>query len=386
MRRFTPETEYLLDLARAWGEGVSGTVPPPSALNRERFLRLLSSQPAMQTLVPRLDPAAVPDADRTRLDQAVEVSRRRTTLLLLELERALPALAEIGCRPIVLKGASLALTVYPRPEDRWFIDLDLLVPLEQLDGAIDVLTRLGYHGGANHQNRLYYDKYHFHRILISTQGICIEVHWNLTMPRSIYSYDLGTLWQSAVEIPLGGACFLAPSAIDQVLHGVLQSIPAGFGDLRRVLDLHLLERTMSDEDRDVLWARAQLANLSTGLWLQYRLRELILNAPIPTMIEQGCRPSPGLVHIFDQLDLVSACLSQRMVGVEGFTRLIHWLCVPPPMRGREIRRFVVPSEELFLAAQLDLGRKLSVWDRVRLVSRHWLISARLLTRLARAAV
>jgi len=386
VRRLAPETEYLLDLTRAWAAGVDGVVPPPADLDRDRFLRLLANQPAMQTLASRLDPAALPARERSRLDLAVEVSRRRTTVLLLELERILPALAEISCRPIVLKGASLALTVYDRPEDRWFVDLDLLVPPEQLASAIDVLGRLGYHSGGRQHDRLYYEKYHFHRILVSTQGVCIEVHWSLTMPRSVYSHDLVALWQSAVEIPLGEACFLAPSTVDQILHGVLQSIPAGFGDLRRILDLHLLERQMTDDTREVLWARAQLANLSTGLWLQYRLRELLLDAPIPAAIDRQCRPSASLVRIFEQLDLVNACLEQRAASVEGHARLMHWLCVPSRLRGREIRRFVVPSEELFLTAQLDSGRELGFGDSIRLVFKHWLLSARLLGRIARAAV
>lgn len=70
--------------------------------------------------------------------------------------------------------------------------------------------------------------------------------------------------------------------MDQVLHGFLQSIAGGFGDLRRILDLHRLEASLSNQEHDVLIRRTRAANLGTGLWLHSRLREKLLGATIPS--------------------------------------------------------------------------------------------------------
>ncbi|MEZ4388877.1 MAG: nucleotidyltransferase family protein [Candidatus Krumholzibacteriia bacterium] len=381
-----PEAAYLSELARAWASGAGGPVPSPSSLNPERFLRVFARQHAVQTLEPYLDPRLMDMADRIRLRQGVEVSRRRTVMMLLELERVLPALTELGCRPVVLKGASLALTVYPRPEDRWFVDLDLLVEPAQLPLVYDTLHRLGYRFAETAAAAELYEQYHFHRILVSGQGVCLEAHWALTLPSSVYSHDLEALRRSAVEIPLGNASFLAPGTVDQILHGVLQSIADGFNDLRRMLDLHLLDARLLDEEREVLCARARQANLSTGLWLQYHLRERILGAPSPGFLDYYCRPDPNLARTVDQLGVAEACLLQRAADDRGYANLLHWLCVPKHLRPREVRRYIFPGMEGLVNSGLCRHGPLPAWRRGRLALSRSLVAGRMLTEWARAAV
>ncbi len=385
MHALAPETEYLCDLARAWASGIQGTVPPVASLDEDRFVRLLSGQPAMQTIVRYLDRSILPDAERPRLDRAVEISRRRTTMMLLELDRVLPALAENGCRPVVLKGAALALTVYDTPEDRWFVDLDLLVKPEETEAVYDVLDRLGYRFSEQPRAQRYYEKYHFHRILMSNQGVCIEVHWAVTMPRSVYRFDLDAMRSGASEVSLGAGTLLAPHAVDQILHGVLQSIPCGYSDLRRILDLHRLDAAIDDADLNDLCERAVQSNLSIGLWLQYRLRETILGHDMPDVVAQTCRPSPTVMRILEHLELTSGCLEKRAAYTHGYSQMLHWLCTPPGRRSRELRRYVLPTEEMRLQAELDSGRRMTPLAAAQLVIQRMIVTGRLAGHLARAA-
>jgi hypothetical protein len=382
----TAETRYLLAMARAWAATQPGPVPAPAGLDGQRFTRLLGNQPAMQTLVPWLDPTVLPDRERRQLDQATEVSRRRTTVMLLELERILPALTERGCRPVVLKGGSLALTVYDRPEDRWFLDLDLLIRPEKLQDAYDALCGLGYRFAATPRSARYYEDHHFHRILVSNQGVYIEVHWAITLSRSIYTYDLAALRRCCLEIPLGHAEFLAPAHVDQILHGVLQSLAGGFGDLRRILDLHLLDAHLDDTARELMCARARTSNLTTGLWLQYRLREQLLAAPLPRTVDLACRPSPRLVRLFDQLQVARNCLSQDAARIEGYDYLLHCLCAPSELRPREMRRYVFPDAGGLLEAGLGQEGSITLWSRLRLHLSRLRASARLCGLVARASL
>jgi hypothetical protein len=386
MHHLDAEGNYLCDLARAWAGKVPGTVPPAAALDPDRFLRQLASQPAMQTLVPHLDPMVLPVQERTRLDQAVEVARRRTTFMLLELERVLPALGEIGCRPVVLKGASLALTVYDRPEDRWFVDIDLLVRRDELPAVYAALERLGYRFARTVNPARYYEDYHFHRIFISNQGVCIEVHWAVTLPQSVYAYDPELFWRTAVEIPLGEGSFLAPGAVDQINHGVLQAIAGGFGDLRRVLDLHLLDQHLDPEERSVLCARAQAGNFATGLWLHYHLREALLGEPIPPTVQRLCHPGPRLAEFIDRLDVLTHCLGQNGYHDLTYTYLMHWLCVPAQYRSREFRKFFFPDPGGLMEARLGGDGAPGLWPRTRLTLERMVMAARLCGRLARSTI
>ena len=237
-----------------------------------------------------LDLAALPAADRERFRRALGFARQRTTLLLLELELILPAFADAGCRPVALKGAGLALGNYLRPEDRWFIDLDLLVTREELPQAYNALERVGYRFHDTARSSRYYEEHHFHRILRNAQGIFLEVHWPATLPASVYTFDLEALRRDAVERPLVRTTVRTPSARDQILHGVLQSIAGGYSDLRRILDLQLLDAALGD--RMQLAAYATHHNLATGLWLQYRLREELMDVAMPREIVDRCAPPP----------------------------------------------------------------------------------------------
>jgi len=386
MQTFAPETEYLCDLARAWSRGVVGTVPPAVDLDQDRFVRLLAGQPAMQALVRYLDPSVLTAEERAQMERAVDISRRRTTMMLLELERVLPGLAAVDCRPVVLKGASLALTVYDAPEDRWFVDLDLLVEPRHLSAVYGALEQLGYHFVGQPRIWRYYEKYHFHRVLMSTQGVCIEVHWAVTLPNSVYEFDVEVLRGSAQEVALGEVSLLAPQAVDQILHGVLQSIPAGYGDLRRILDLHRLDAVLDERQQQAMCERARGYNLSTGLWLQYQLRETILGPDIPAVVDQLCRPSSAVVRIFDGLDLAAGCLERNTTQGDGFERLIHWLCVPANTRAREVRRFVWPSEETHLEVEMRTGKPVTARQAVQLMMERLLTTGRAFKTLARASI
>jgi hypothetical protein len=386
MQQLRPEPRYLLDLARAWASDREGPVAPPAGIDPAAFTRLFGNQPAMQTLLPWLDADHLPQRERAQLHQAAEISRRRTTVLLLELERILPALAESGCQPVVLKGASLALTIYDRPEDRWFLDLDLLIRPEKLSAAYDALARLGYRFAATACPPRYYEDHHFHRILVSNQGVYIEVHWAVTMPASVYGFDLEALRRASVEIPLGYASFQAPSALDQVLHGVLQSVAGGYADLRRILDLHLLDARLDDEHRRLLAARAHAANLSTALWLQYRLREQLLEAAMPAAIDAACRPTPSVLRLFDRLRVAANCLAPAPPRVEGYDYLLHCLCVPRPLRAREMRRYLFPDQGGLLEAGLGRDGSIPWRQRLRLHLSRLRAALRLGVRVGRAAL
>src|SRR5450759_3717567 len=63
----------------------------------------------------------------------------------LELKRILEAFEVAHIPVMVLKGADLATTMYPRPELRHFGDVDLMVQPHALAAALAILEDSGYH-------------------------------------------------------------------------------------------------------------------------------------------------------------------------------------------------------------------------------------------------
>lgn len=77
-------------------------------------------------------------AQAARAETAVELLRRR------ELVEVLDLLAAHGIRPVLLKGAPLAYTVYRTPASRPHDDVDLMIPRRDVERAASILATRGY--------------------------------------------------------------------------------------------------------------------------------------------------------------------------------------------------------------------------------------------------
>jgi len=82
---------------------------------------------------------------------------------------------------VILKGAALATTIYPNPALRPLSDIDLLIPRQHLEPAVQALKSLGYREPypemAPELNRAIH--YHTHLRGGPQQSVAVELHWNL---------------------------------------------------------------------------------------------------------------------------------------------------------------------------------------------------------------
>ena len=89
---------------------------------------------------PALPPAAFTDGVRRQcLVQAARGARLAATLA-----QVVTKLQSHGLTPLAYRGPTLAAAAYPSTSDRWFDDLDLLLPPEQMDRAVRALQADGY--------------------------------------------------------------------------------------------------------------------------------------------------------------------------------------------------------------------------------------------------
>ncbi len=101
-------------------------------------------------LCQRLDVVGWPDSIPSHVTKELRRSRFATAansvLILGELQRILDAFkpSNLQSKAVVMKGADLALSIYPSMALRPMCDLDMLLPKSELNGALDVLRRLGY--------------------------------------------------------------------------------------------------------------------------------------------------------------------------------------------------------------------------------------------------
>ena len=334
-------TSYLVELVRAWSQGRTGRVPMPAGLDRDEFLTLLASHEVACALAPLLDEALLtPDVQRLVKDSCL-----RSSLLLLELERVLGVITTAQCRPVILKGAGLALNWYQSPQERWFVDLDLLVPRDQVLPTCERLLDLGYRYFGDGVDLDYYDNFHLHRIMVSPQNVFVEVHWALTVPYSVYSFDLQGVFERALDLQVGRQPARVASAVDQVLHGVYQHIADGFKDIKRLLDLVVLLKDFRDEDWLYLVKESRQTRMAVALGQALSAYQNIVGLEVPAAVLEQLTPGPVTGRILRGLNLPQVCLARQTSKEPTFTILLHLLMIPETqVRLRELGRFFWPRE------------------------------------------
>lgn len=341
--------QYLKSLLQAWLETTPGqpvqAVPAPPGVDPATVRELLTAHNVEVALGPYLPLNFHNDAFR----QSTMASNHRTAFLLMELERVLPAITWADCRPVVLKGAALAPTIYPDPLQRWFLDLDILVPRHQVDEVCRRLEGCGYRSFLGKRDPLYYERHHFHRILNGPQGSVLEVHWGLTIPNSIYSFDVEGVFARSRPARLGSQEFRVSAPVDQVLHGVYQNIADGYIDLRRVMDMGLLMDRLTEDDWLYLMKESRRVRMGTAFMTWLHVVKSILDKEPPGGIPPVLVPGWVTRRILEGLDVTGGLLDRKASRVEGYTYLLHLLFTPnTAKRLVEIRKQLLPGEALFM--------------------------------------
>jgi len=335
---------YLVQLLSGWPDGPPpGEVSPAAADEARAALLAHRVAGAVDHLVPKAWRDA---AWQTEVAQWLN----RSGFLLMELERILPTLTRGDCRPVVLKGAALACGHYRDPLWRQFLDLDILVPRDRVEEATKRLIACGYEIWAGPRDPLYYDRYHLHRILRGPQGSLVEIHWDLTMPGSVYGFDVAGVFDRAVDVPVGRTTLSAAAAVDQVLHSVYQHIADGFVDLKRILDLKVLLQTLPEGDWLYLVKESERTQMGPALKeLLYIMKELTgLEVPDQAASLPGAGPVSG--RVLRGLDLPTGLLERRAAHSTIYLPLLHFLLVPGLLnKVTEYGKFLWPGEARLLA-------------------------------------
>ncbi|QBD81742.1 hypothetical protein EPA93_39535 [Ktedonosporobacter rubrisoli] len=138
----------------------------------------------------------------------------------LEMERVLKALVAADIPVMVLKGADIAATIYPRADLRYYDDVDLLVPPEKLAETTRILEKLGY---------AYHQEYRFESISkrraayvyvkpVTAGHVVFEVHTAPHANELQVSFDVEQIWKRARPISVGGVNVLGMGLEDLFIY------------------------------------------------------------------------------------------------------------------------------------------------------------------------
>jgi len=206
-------------------------------------------------------------ADRLRLPEfagelraasAMEAIRER------ELKSVLAVLADAGVRAVIIKGASIAQTHYPRPELRPRSDTDLLVAADQREATARALMTLGYEQPPETDGPLTVGQFHFQRLDRYELLHALDVHWRISNVRAFSdSLTYEEVIRDAIAIPALAPHALSPSGAHALLIACVHLV-AHHGDsdcLLWLFDVHLLASRLTPGARDGFAALAAARGL-----------------------------------------------------------------------------------------------------------------------------
>ncbi|MEW6442404.1 MAG: nucleotidyltransferase family protein [bacterium] len=340
----------------------------------EKHSETLGLQPLLFRHLSRVEfRARVPPRLMDRLERSYRRQSMKNLRLYSQLHRVLEALEEAAIPVVLLKGASLARTVYGDIGLRPMSDLDLLCREPDQARARKTIVSLGYPEQATfvsprHEKLSVFFHGKHPSPLFHPHKTKIEIHSNIFPQVPHRPEDMESVWREVQPATLDGRAYLSLSAEDQLLHLVLhldQHRVSGPVVLVWFCDIHELVHQQAPQIRWELFVRKVK---SLGVCSQAGTTLGLLNAywmtPIPAwVLEQtgGHRDERVLAAAIRQQGVPGELARRIFSSHRDRLLLIRRI---PGWRGRlaYLLRFIFPTSD-YLRHRYHVADNRSVW--------HW---------------
>lgn len=164
------------------------------------------------------------------------------------LQEVLHAFHEANIPLILLKGAALAYTAYPRPDLRTYHDIDALIRPQDLGRAQELLLKMDYSYYEEYRANVVDSKRTGYNYLRKQPGswleVLIELH-TAPHPSEIGTqFDVAALWKKAQQLEILGETALTMDPVNHLLYLCWHYRFHGFTRLLWLYDLVMMARTM----------------------------------------------------------------------------------------------------------------------------------------------
>lgn len=163
------------------------------------------------------------------------LSLRLTSLLI----KTIALLKENNVQAIPLKGPALSQTLYGSIALRTYSDIDILIDVQDLNKAIEVLLHEGYktrydHGSISSKKKNSIIK-NQHHISFNLDQMSVELHW--TYSSMSYKRDFSHLWNETRTVRVAGHDIKAMSCEEEFLYLVFHGTKHGWIRLKWLDDI-----------------------------------------------------------------------------------------------------------------------------------------------------
>ena len=224
---------------------------------------------------------------RLELARAAQSAAATELLRSRELAAALEALARHGVRPILLKGAALAHSVYGCAAVRPRADTDLLIRREDTDATRRVMRELGYADTLQSGGELLFCQ--FEMIKRDAFGVehALDFHWKIST-QHLFADVLGYDELAAAATPVGtlGGHARGPGDVHALLLACIHPVMHHRNTERLIwlYDIHLLASRLSADGRDRFARLAMDKGMRAICVQQLRSAAARFGTPVPALL------------------------------------------------------------------------------------------------------
>ncbi|MCM3131525.1 nucleotidyltransferase family protein [Paenibacillus polysaccharolyticus] len=250
----------------------------------ELFLQLVYHHRLYSVLYMNLKKANLPHVPETimeRLKQQYTMNTFRMLQLTAEMEQVCGAFRERGIRTITLKGPALAHDLYGDVSLRTSKDLDILIPVQEVEAAEHILTDLGYkrkEGERALTVRSWKWREHHICYIHPEKRTQVEIHWRLN-PDSGRETEFELLWKRSRFSLYTHTPVRMLEREDLWVYLVTHGARHGWFRLRWLMDIDQMIRTMPLDMKKVERRMKAEGRLSIGSQTLH-LASNLLNTPL----------------------------------------------------------------------------------------------------------
>jgi hypothetical protein len=219
-----------------------------------------------------------------------------------QLAQVLRSLEAEGVTAMVIKGAALG-AVYPDPALRPYVDLDLLVPEDQLARAESALNRLGYRASTSKGWSMEHHR-HLPTMMATDDQSPVEIHWRLDNPGQVGHLPTPEMWGRAVPLSVGGQAALQLDPIDAALHVCCHAVVQNIGrlGLQPVCDLVQLAESWDRAQWEALACRAKRYGLARAVFFMLFLAREAMELAVPADVTDELASAGGVMAYDGQIE------------------------------------------------------------------------------------
>ena len=297
---FPPEFQLLLYCARS--QPASGPIKrlvDQSAIDWGKLLALADQHCVRPMLLQSLKAVcwdAVPPSIRLELEGFCKSNAQKNLLLAAELLRLLRSFNQNEVPVVAFKGPILAEAVYGDLSLREFCDLDLLIPVQDLTKAEDILLACGY--TAQFPDRdyrtaflSYHGQYAFRR---GQTDLWVDLHWQFSPDGVVFPLWAAEVWARLTEETIAGRTVPSLAHDDLALFLAAHGTKEGWRRLLWLCDFAEFLRRYQDLHWIAILERAARSHSSRQLLLAIELAATMLDAPAPAELLNQARNSSAV--------------------------------------------------------------------------------------------